>query len=181
MAEQEYAGLRATIAHRGTVRVVIAPVTVALWAALALVQLSSVPLPVASSFSLLVLAGGFEAVNALHVGVERIGRYLQVFYEEATTSEVAGASEVPKWETTAMHGGPALPGGGVDPLFTVLFGAAVALNLGLAVVPWPTPIEAGFAGAVHLLVLIRIVRARVAAGGQRVRDLEHYRRIRDGR
>jgi len=51
--------------------------------------------------------GGFEAIHALHVGAERIGRYLQVYYEDAP--------DAPRWETTAMAVGPALPGGGIDP------------------------------------------------------------------
>ncbi len=78
--------------------------------------------PATALFSLAVLAGGFEAIHALHVGVERIGRYLQVFYE--------GTPDGPKWETTAMSVGPALPGGGIDPLFTVVFGFATRAEPG---------------------------------------------------
>ena len=37
--------------------------------------------PCCSLVSLSVLVGGFEAIHALNVGVERIGRYLQVYYE----------------------------------------------------------------------------------------------------
>ena len=69
----------------------------------------------------------------MHVGVERIGRYLQVFYE--------GTADGPMWETTAMSVGPALPGGGVDPLFTVVFAFATLLNLIPAIVPSPTTLE----------------------------------------
>lgn len=177
LAEQEYSALRRTIATRGTVRIVIVPVTLAVWAALALLQLAYTPLPLATLVSLLVLAGGFEAVNALHVGVERIGRYLQVFYEETSTNTSVSAL----WETTAMASGPPLPGGGIDPLFTLLFSGALLVNLAVALVPWPTPTEAGVVGLLHLLVLARIVRARMAAGKQRARDLEHYRRLRDSR
>jgi hypothetical protein len=40
-----------------------------------------VTLPVASLIPLVVLAGGFEAIASLHLGVERIGRYVQVRFE----------------------------------------------------------------------------------------------------
>ena len=49
----------------------------------------------------LVLAGTFEINFFIHTGVERIGRYLQVFYEER-----AGAIG---WETTAMSYGAKFP------------------------------------------------------------------------
>ena len=40
------------------------------------------PVPLATLVPLLVLAAAFECVFALHVGIERVGRYLQVFYED---------------------------------------------------------------------------------------------------
>ncbi len=92
------------------------PVTFIGWAIVAATLTVLGSQPATSLFPLAVLAGGFEAIHALHVGVERIGRYLQVFYESAP--------EGPMWETTAMSVGPALPGGGVDPLFTVIFAFA---------------------------------------------------------
>jgi hypothetical protein len=163
---------------------VLAPATLAAWAALVIAQLAFIPLPLAALASLAVLAAGFEAVNALHVGVERIGRYIQVFHEE-TENGVGSA----RWETTAMarppgagqDGQPALPGGGIDPLFTLLFAAALLLNFAVALVPSPGLTEAGVAGLFHLILLGRIVRARIASGKQRAADLEHYRRIRDSR
>jgi hypothetical protein len=66
------------------------------------------------------LAAGFEAVFALHVGVERIGRYLQVFHEDA--------GGPPAWERHAMAFGPPSAGGRVDPLFSGLFAAAAVLT-----------------------------------------------------
>ena len=48
-----------------------------------------------------VLAGTFEINFFIHTGVERIGRYIQVFYEEAR-----GRSG---WETTAMSYGAKFP------------------------------------------------------------------------
>ena len=48
---------------------------------------------------LLILVAGFEAIFALHVNVERIGRYLQVFHEDDDG-----------WEQVAMQFGR-FPGG----------------------------------------------------------------------
>ena len=38
----------------------------------------------------MLLAAGFEAVFALHTAVERIGRYLQVFYERRSVATGTG-------------------------------------------------------------------------------------------
>ena len=169
LAESEYTVLRHTIASRGTARITLLPVTLIGWALVAgtLALLGSIP--AMSLFGLAVLAGGFEAVHALHVGVERIGRYLQVFYE--------GVADVPRWETTAMSMGPALPGGGVDPLFTLIFTLATLLNLMAAIVPSPTRIELAVIGLMHGAFLVRLVRARWAATRQRAVDLESYRAV----
>ena len=45
----------------------------------------------------LILAATFELNFFVHTGVERIGRYIQVFFEEAGDSR--------GWETTAMNYG----------------------------------------------------------------------------
>src|SRR3954464_2347306 len=83
LSDTEFSVLRKTIASRGTARMVLFPVTMIAWAALALLVLTFGAVPVASLYPLAVLAGGFEAIHALHVGVERIGRYLQVYFESA--------------------------------------------------------------------------------------------------
>lgn len=125
--------------------------------------------PATTLFPLVVLAGGFEAIHALHVGVERIGRYLQVFYE----SPAEGAM----WETTAMSVGPALPGGGVDPLFTLIFVFATSVNLLPLIVTPATPVELLVVGLFHAGVVVRLARARRAATRQRAVDLESYRAV----
>jgi len=129
-------------------------------------------LPVAVLFSLAVLIGGFEAIHALHVGVERIGRYLQVYYEHPEAG--------PRWENTVMAVGPALPGGGIDPLFTVVFTCATFINIipALALQPRATDTELAVIGVLHLALVIRIVRARGAAARQRAVELETFRAIR---
>jgi hypothetical protein len=171
LPDTEYAVLRQTIASRGTARMVLFPVTIIAWASLALIVLTFAEAPVASLLPLAVLAGGFEAIHALHAGVERIGRYLQVYYENLETG--------PQWETIAMKVGPALPGGGIDPLFTLVFASATFVNVvpALALQPRPTAIELGVIGVLHVALVIRIVRARGAAARQRAVELESFRQI----
>jgi hypothetical protein len=177
--DYEYRELRRTIAIRGTVRIVLVPLTFVWWAGLSLVLVLFSELPVAALFPLAVLAAGFEAVLALHTGVERIGRYLQVAYEEqeegGLDSSVTGLQ--PRWETTAMKVGPALPGGGADPLFTILFCCAAIVNLIPALLTTPTPIEIGLIAALHVAFAIRILRARAAAGRQRAVELARFREL----
>ena len=169
MNDAEFLLLRQTIATRGTVRMALVPLTMLGWAALVLALILFSNLPIAALLPLAVLAGGFEAIHALHAGVERVGRYLQVFYEE----QANGA----QWETTAVQAGPPLPGGGVDPLFSALFLSAVAVNLVPALLPSPTPVELGAVGAVHAAFAVRIVRARLAAGRQRAVEHERFRQL----
>src|SRR5688572_19064190 len=170
LPESEFTILRQTIASRGTTRIVLLPVTLLGWAALACQLLFVSDFPVASLFSLAMLVAGFEAIHALHVGVERIGRYVQVYYESSENG--------PRWETTAMSVGPALPGGGIDPLFTVVFASATILNVIPALLPMPIRIEEiALIGALHIAFLVRLVRARGAAARQRAVELESYRAI----
>src|SRR5687767_5322482 len=169
LIESEFAAHRHTIAIRGTVRVVLLLIALLGWSALAMVLLLFSSIPVAAVYPLAVLAAGFEAIHALHVGVERIGRYLQVYFE--------AEGEGPRWETTAMAVGPALPGGGSDPLFTVVFASAAVLNVIPALLPEPTSIELGVLGTLHLGFLFRVVRARGAAARQRAVELESFRAL----
>ena len=60
--------------------------------------------PVATLLPLLVLAVVFEAIFAIHTGVERVGRYLQVYFE--------APDETARWENVAMAYGRAFAGGG---------------------------------------------------------------------
>lgn len=73
--------------------------------------------------------------------------------------------------------GPALPGGGVDPLFSVIFTLATLLNVMAAVVPGPTRLELSVIGLMHGAFLVRLARARWAATRQRAVDLESYRAV----
>ena len=169
LSEAEYTVLRQTINSRGTVRMILLPVTLLGWSALVLTIFIVGGFPVASLVSLSVLVGGFEAIHALHVGVERIGRYLQVYYESESGS--------PRWESTVTAIGPALPGGGIDPLFSFVFAGVAFINIIPALLPSPTRLELAVIGIVHIGFVVRVVRARGAAARQRAIELESFRAV----
>jgi hypothetical protein len=169
LSNTEFRVLRETIGSRGTTRMVLLPVTMLGWAGLMTVILLFGEVPLAALLPLAVLVGGFEAIHALHVGVERIGRYLQVYYE--------GFSDGPRWETTVTAVGPGLPGGGIDPLFSLVFVCAAFVNMLPVVIPHPTRMELGVVGAFHIAFVFRVVRARGAAARQRAVELESFRAL----
>lgn len=180
LALEEYRALRATIRERGTARLVVTTITFVSWAAVATAACALNLAPVLGLVPLLALTAGFEAGFAMHVGVERIGRFLQVRYESADT--------LPGWEHAAMKAG-ANPSArlGVDPLFFWPYVAAVVLNLVVVLVleASPTPeaspdlvlIEAAPSPVVvacallHGAVVARFLAARRVARTQRERDL----------
>jgi hypothetical protein len=162
----EYRALRDTIRQRGTVRMVLVPVTFIGWAATAGAVASVITVAISTLVPLLVLAAGFEAVFALHMNVERIGRYLQVFHEGDGG-----------WEHAAMNYGRRFPGSGPDPLFARLFIFGVSANF-LPAVLIGEPIEVGVIAVVHLALVYRIRMAAAAAGRQRAEDLERYQQLR---
>ena len=161
---EEYRALRATIGVRGTTRTCIFVAGLGTWAALSLAILVTSAVPMAVVFPLLLLAGTFEAVFALHVGVERIGRYLQVFHGDT-------------WEQTAMAFGPPLAGTGTDPLYVGLFGLATVCNFLQVVVEGAVPAEISVLGAFHAVFLARVVVARRAAARQRAADQARLEQI----
>jgi hypothetical protein len=128
---------------------------------------------IAALLPLVVLAGGFEAVASLHLGVERIGRYIQVRYE----GEIPGAARTPlTWEQAAMAWGRRFPGTGTDPLFGVIFYLATALNFVPVALTGVAPELAALALA-HLLFATRVWRVRALAAQQRVEDLARYQEL----
>ena len=120
---EEYRALRATIRERGSVRFLVTVITFSAWAAGIIAVCSMFFMPLFSVVPLLVLAAGFEVVLAIHVGVERIGRYIQVHHEPAS----AGLA---RWEQTAMSA--SLLSGGINPLLPVPFMAATLVNFALS-------------------------------------------------
>ena len=162
---EEYRALRDTIRERGTTRIWVFVAGLMGWAGLVIATAALAALPIAALLPLLVLAGVFEAIFAVHVGVERIGRYVQVFFEDT-----------PGWERAAMAYGRSF-GGGVDPLFSLVFIGAVILNFVPVLIAEPVAIEVAVVGFAHVLLIIRIVIAWRAAGRQRAIDLERFERL----
>lgn len=166
--QDEYQALRATIRERGTARVCVFAGGIAAWAAVAIATAALSSTPVATLLPLLVLAAVFEAVFALHVGVERIGRYIQVFHEAGRSGGAGG------WEHAAMAFGRPAGAATTDALFTVPFFVAVLFNAAPALTLDPARVELVLVGGAHALVVLRFVVARLAASRQRAVDLERF-------
>lgn len=166
-SQAEYQALRATISQRGTARLCAVLVGLAAWGALAAaLALAGIGGP-AMLVPLVVLAGTFEINFFVHTGVERVGRYLQVFYEERHGTI--------GWETIAMNYGAKFPSG-LDPLFGLIFAAAALLNLSLSIsIRRPAWIVLSLLS--HLAFGYRIVSARKDAAAQRVLDLDRFRSL----
>jgi len=158
---REYTQLRATIRERGTARIYVFVIGVAAWAALEVAIATLAVTPLATFLPLIVLAASFEGVFGLHVGVERIGRYLAVFHSDA-------------WEEAAAGFGRPRGSIGVDPLFAVIFTIAAVVNLLPALLQQPTPQELIFVGGAHALFVVRLVFARIAAARQRGIDRARF-------
>jgi hypothetical protein len=166
--ELEFEALRATIRERGTVRMILLPVTFGVWAGAAIATTAAVALPIGALLPLIVLAAGFEAIYALHINVERIGRYIQVFHEPGGG-----------WEHVAMTFGQRFPGRGPDALFSNLFLMATALNY-LPVALGGSAPELVVAALLHLVLAFHIGTARRRASKQRQQDLERFEAIKTG-
>ncbi len=178
LAVEEYRALRSTIQQRGSLRLLVAGLTFVAWATFAFAVSVWASVSALTLLPLLVLVTGFEVVFATHVGVERIGRYLQARFE-------GDGTEPPSWEHAAMAiGSKASAGSGIDPLFGPQFVLATLLNLipvGLLSVtegftlPGGIPVEVAVYGMLHLLFVWRVFLARRYASRQRSRDLELFK------
>ena len=146
----------------------LVPVIFIGWAATAVATGAVITVAVSTLVPLLILVAGFEAIFALHMNVERIGRYLQVFHEQAGG-----------WENVAMAYGQRFPGSGPDPLFAQIFVFAISVNF--------LPVALGFEHAIelivvlipHLLAVYRVRMARGAAARQRAEDLQRFQSLRE--
>jgi len=170
----EYSALRATIRERGTARVCVFAAGVAAWGALTVETAALASTPLATLLPLVVLASVFEAVFALHIGVERVGRYLQVFYEADPPPGLPGTG----WEHAVMAFGKPAGAAAVDPLFAVPFLSAAFFNIAPALIVEPTRAELVFIGGAHALFLLRLAVARAAAQRQRAVDLARFQALR---
>lgn len=163
MKDDEFRSLRLTIQHRGTARIVVLPLAFVGWAGTAVAAAAVITVPISTLVPLLVLVAGFEAVFALHVNVERIGRYLQVFHEPDGG-----------WERVAMLFGQRFPGSGPDPLFGRLFVLATSVNFLPAALGFESMPELVLLAIPHFVFINRIRMARAFASRQRADDLERF-------
>jgi hypothetical protein len=165
-ARAEFAALRTTIRQRGTARVVLLPVIFIGWGALTVAAAAVITVALSTLVPLLVLAAGFEAVFALHMNVERLGRYLQVFHERHAEG----------WEQVAITVGQQFSAG-PDPLFVRLFILATSVNFFPAALggePW----EVLLIGVCHFALIYRVRKAQTFAAGQRADDLKRFETLR---
>lgn len=166
--QEEYRALRATIRERGTARVCLFAGGFVAWGAMTLATAALTSTPVATLLPLLVLAALFEAIFALHIGVERIGRYIQVFHEHENDQG---------WEHLAMAFGRPKGAATVDALFSMPLVLATVFNVAPALLLQPTIEEIFFVGGAHALFALRLFVARAAAARQRAVDLERFARL----
>ena len=174
LSAAEYTALRETIQTRGGVRICAFLAGFATWAVCLILVLAWLPNPIAAVIPLMVLVATFEVVRVLHLVVERIGRYIQVFFEEG--GEIAPLAP-PAWERAAMNFGPSLPGAGGHPLFLPLFALATLAN-GLAIVfPGPLLVEAISLAMPHATFLLWMIYCDRGMRKQRGSDLARYRAL----
>ena len=171
----EYLVLRRTIAQRGALRPILMLCGTGIWAAILTAVLVLLPYPVAAAIPLLVLVVTFEAIRPLHFGAERIGRYLQVFYEEQGEPGRA-LRDTPSWERVAMSFG-AVPGVGGHPLFVPAFLLATALNYLAVLLPQPVVIEMSVMAIPHLAFIAWLIAADRAMRNQRTIELARLREL----
>lgn len=171
-ARSEYLVLRKTIAQRGALRPILALGGISIWSAALIAVLVLLPYPVASAIPLLILVVTFEAIRPLHFGAERIGRYLQVFYEEAGQPDRALA-DTPSWERVAMSFGH-VPGVGGHPLFVPVFSLATFANYLAVIIPDPVPVELTVMAVPHLAFLAWLFAAHRAMKTQRAIELARF-------
>lgn len=145
---------------------VLVPVVFVGWAGTAVATAAVITVALSTVVPLLVLAAGFETIFALHMNVERIGRYLQVFHERDGG-----------WEQVAMAFGTRFPATGPDPLFAQLFVFGVSVNF-LPAALGGEVVEVAIIALVHLAVIYRVRMAKGMAAKGRAEDLERFEQLR---
>jgi hypothetical protein len=175
LSRAEYLVLRRTIAGRGSLRPILVLIGTGLWAIALIAVLAVLPYPIASVIPLLVLVTTFEMIRPLHFGAERIGRYLQVFYEERGDADRALA-DTPSWERTAMRLGR-VPGVGGHPLFVPVFFLATLANFLAVILPDPVTIELAALAVPHVAFLLWLLSADRAMRRQREIELARFREL----
>ena len=176
LAEREFAVLRETIRSRGGTRPIVCLIGIIAWAVVLTAVLSWLANPIASVVPLLILATTFEVIRSLHLGVERIGRYLQVYFE----ADASGSTPTspPAWEHAAMAFGPSLPGAGVHPYFLAVFLMATFVNFLGVIFPGPVLIELVSLAVPHVGFVIWVLYCDAAMKRQRASELARFRQLR---
>lgn len=148
----------------------------AVWAVVTISVLVWLPNPLAAVVPLLVLVAAFEVTRSLHLGVERIGRYLQVFFEESSANE-EGTLAPPAWERTAMRFGPTIPGAGGHPLYLPIFLMATLVNFVAVILPGPLLVEVGTLLVPHATFLVWMIYCDRGMRKQRASELARFREL----
>lgn len=178
LATAEFRVLRETVLSRGNLRLSLFVAGLATWAVTLLAVLALLPNPLLSLVPLTMLVGVFEAVRTIHFGVERIGRYLQVFFEEPAQPPTTPL-RTPAWERAVVRVGGRLPGAAGHPLFIPLFLLATTVNTLAVLLPGPTPIETGTLLVAHAAFIAWMLHADRGVRAQRAHDETRFRGIRD--
>lgn len=175
-AEREFSVLRETIRSRGSLRPIVLLTGISAWAVVLVAVLAWLPNPVASVVPLVILLATLEAVRTLHLAVERIGRYIQVFCEEDPGR--GSPHGPPAWEHTAMQFGPSLPGAGGHPYFLAVFLLATVVNFLAVLFPGPLPIELTTLAIPHVALIIWLIYCDRGMRKQRSAELARFRELR---
>jgi hypothetical protein len=175
LAGREFSILRDTIRERGTARPFAFLAGLTGWAALLIIVLVWLPSPIAAAVPLSVLLATFETVRAFHLGVERIGRYVQVFFEGMSADR---QFVPPAWERTAMVFGRSLPGAGVHPYFLPVFLLAAVVNFLAVMLPGPILAEVTVMAVPHLAFIVWVVYCDRGMRKQRADELARFEQIR---
>lgn len=176
-ATTEYAGLRETIRSRGGARPLAFLAGISIWAVTLIALLIWLPNPIAAVVPLLVLLATFEVVRSLHLGVERIGRYVQVFVEEASVGDSSLAA--PAWERVAMAFGPTVPGAGGHPYFLAVFLLATVINYLAVILPGPVLVELVTMAIPHVAFTAWLIYCDRGMRRQRAGELARFRALKN--
>lgn len=174
---REFDALRQTVRSRGTARPIAFLIGISVWATVLAAVLVWLPNPLAAVLPLVVLLSTFEVVRTLHLGVERIGRYVQTFFESPESSAPLAP---PAWETTAMAFGPTVPGAGGHPLFLPIVVIATILNYLAVIFPGPVAVELWTLAVPHLAFIMWTLYCDRAMRRQRVSELARFRALKAG-
>lgn len=177
LSVQEYRQLRDAIAARGDLRARMFLGGIAAWAGALIAVLAALPYPLTATIPLAVLVAVFETIRPIHFGAERIGRYLQVYYEERGTLS-RPLAETPSWERSAMAVGGSLPGAAGHPLYLPVFLIAVALNYLAVILPGPVLAEMVLLAIPHAAFIVWLLIVDHAVRLQRERELNRLRVLR---